>query len=749
MRTRQKSIINNFKTKIDSNIYIFLFKLFKDIFLKTTKKITDNNTSLNKYLDIINQKIIINEDKYLSKDYTIRNMNNIFDFVMSQNRIFAAEIIEGILICIFSLGFVIDKDESINKYIYKNLSKIRKGDNFFFIKWFKAEKFKIELDYIEMENFVDDYYNKLKEKSPFFNLLYKINKEKYKQINIKTKFYSQNTDILKIINNAFNSLNDETENLIDKDNIENSITKLSSAYLSNNFKNGNSSFGLFKAFFTSVFIYHQTKNSPLMNFIESPENKEDKNKENANNEIYDNKNELINVPYVCDFDGAHIEGKFANIIVSPIRMEPRISNLVFSRNNLREPGLYEISKALLFNKCIKSIDFRISIIRSYYLHYIILGLRLFDNFTVEKLNLSSNYLKENSGDFLAEIISHFKGLKSLNLSGNELKGGLSSFFIALKKLYRKRKTKIEVLYLNRCTLDDSSFYELGELIKCKYCKLKKLYLNNNPIPLHINFLKKIKKNKSLIDLYLNENKINKNDIDDINKIISNTNIRNFYLYKNEITNFDDCLKIIYRTKFIKNDNNNNIKNNSILMNLDLSNNNFFNKNSQHIKLLTKIANETTLSCLDISHIIYGLNPDKMEKVSKNEIYRKNVETLKNTLEEEKKNNIEIIKEIKSKNIDIKRLEKLNLENMQKYKELNYKVYEIIKDEKSKFPLFLKQQANKIIKDEIKNNNEKKSNRDTIKKEDEKNLINYMMIKKMKQEIKPLLEKRNERKVIIF
>jgi hypothetical protein len=275
-------------------------------------------------------------------------------------------------------------------------------------------------------------------------------------------------------------------------------------------------------------------------------------------------------------------------------------------------------------------------------------------------------------------------------------------------------------------------------------------LNKNPIPLNANFLKKLKKNKSLTDLYMSDNNINSNDVDSINRVISNTNIQNLYLYENNITDCNEFLKIIYRTKLIKDDNNTDmIKTNSILMNLDLSKNIVSIKNSQHIKLLTTIIAETTLSCLDISHILLGKHPDKYEKVSENEIYEKNVQILKKKLEEQKKNSITIIKEINNKNIDIKRLEKLNLENINKFKQLNYKIYEIIKDKKSIFPLFLKQEANKLIQEENNKYNGEINNKiDMIKKEDEKSLINYMMIKKLKQDIKPLIEKRNERKLII-
>ncbi len=86
-------------------------------------------------------------------------------------------------------------------------------------------------------------------------------------------------------------------------------------------------------------------------------------------------------------------------------------------------------------------------------------------------------------------------------------------------------------------MDDKSFYELGELLKCKYCKLKKLYLNNNILPFNINLLKKMKLNKSLEIIHFNKSNINNENSNDINLIISNTNIKHIYLYRNRLTNY--------------------------------------------------------------------------------------------------------------------------------------------------------------------------------------------------------------------
>ena len=750
-----KSTSKNYDTIINSNIYNILLELFRDIFfVKTTVISFERDNILEECIDRINKKLILKSDKYISKEYSIKNFKNIFSFVKTQNRIFAGEILEGILINVFSHFFEVDKDETFNKNIYNNLSKLRNNKDFKLIKWLKKEKCKVEeignLKQLLLKESLNEIYE-LQEISPLYNILYLINKEKYRHINTtnnynnKTMFYINKGKInsFKIINNIYNSINYTGKNIFESDIILNSISKLSSFYFPKGVGRSmnNTNIGIIRAFLISVYVYYQIKHSPLMNYTKSPDKKE-------NNE------KLVNVPFTYDLSEGIIEGRFANIVISPIKIEKRISNIVLYKNNIREPGLLELSKALIFNKNIKSLFLNVSLIRSYYLDYILCGLRIFNNNSVEKLDLSFNYLNENCEESLAKIISHFKNLKSLNLSVNEIKRGMSSFFVVLKKLYRKKQTKLEILYLNKCLLDDSSYYELGELLKCKYCKLKHLFLNNNPIPLNINFLKKLKKNKSLTEINLSQNKISNKDIDDITKIISNSNIRHLYIYKNLINNFNEFLKIIYRTRVIKNEHDidiNIMKNNSLLQNLDLSNNKIFYKNSNHIKLLISIIKQTTLSCLDISHILYGINPEKMKKIKENEEYTKIVESLKTILEEEKKKNIKIIKEIKNKEIDLKRLEKTEkVENTKKFTHLNDKIFDIIKDEKSVYPLYLMEKANQLIKDENNKYNRDDSNiENKINKGDEQNLIKYMMMTKLKRDIKPLKKIRNDRKMVIL
>ena len=181
-----------------------------------------------------------------------------------------------------------------------------------------------------------------------------------------------------------------------------------------------------RAFFISVYIYYQNKNSPLMKYRE---------------EVRDNNNKVVlsGIPFTYDLTGAVIESELSRIIFAPARIEPRIQEIIMSQNLLRGEGLLELSKVLIFNKNIKIVDFHTSAIKSKHINYLVNGLGLFDINSLEELNVSCNYLREDSKHFLSKLISHLKGLKSLNLSSNDLKNGVCSFFVALNKLYKENQ----------------------------------------------------------------------------------------------------------------------------------------------------------------------------------------------------------------------------------------------------------------------------------------------------------------------
>ena len=763
-------IINDPKQLINKTIYIFLFNLFKYIFLKR-KKSQDFEKKIEEFIKYINEKIIKDKTRHISKDYSKKNLDNIINFVKTQNQLYAGDIIEGILICTFSVGFSTEQDNTFSKYLYNNLYKIKDPNNYDLVDMFKGEKFYPN----ELKNFsrlldldgtwedrINEKISNAQDNCVLFNFLTSIFVEKYihlkeRKKNCNSMYYVNRgrLDNQKISDTIYCKLKDNSTTILDKDISLNSIMSLASnLYFPGEFgKARRINIRLIRAFLIQVFIYYQNKNSPLMNYI---------------NKDKDGKYDPI--PFIYDLRGACVEGRFSLIVLSPLKMEPNISRVSLSQNNLRECGLYEMGKVILFNKNIKTIEFNVSLLRTNFLEFLNNALGIFDNYSVETLNISFNYLKDNCEEYLAKLITYFKGLKTINLNANEFKRGISSFLIVLKNLYRKGKTNLETLFINKCLLDEASYYELGELVKCKYCKLKKLYLNFNTLPSNINFLKKLKKNKSLTQIFINKNEIGNNEVDELLRVISNTEIRYLYLYKNKISSPNKFLSILYRTILIKQDNNNENENeinnnydndndndndydNEIigdepyLINLDLSNNELMNKNQTLIKLILTLFKKTTLYCIDISHILYGPSPEKRKITNDNAKYRKGVDDLKNFLEVDKKRYNKVIKDIRKDTVDINRLKDLESEKI--FEVFDQKEIDvIISDEKAKFPVFMKQKAAELLNN-INNNDIK----EIIKEKGFQNifgqLVNYLTVKRAEKELKELVKTRKAKKLILI
>ena len=738
------------KQIIHKEIYICLFFLIKKIFIRegNTPYVNEIHKKLDICIDKINEKIIKEKNKHIKSEYSVKNLRNILNFIKMQNKKYAGEIFENILIIVFSMAFKTEKENNFGKYIYNNIGKLKNIKNKELFKWIKKDKLKIDNNFdfsIEEENDPKEL-----KKLPFYDILMKIYEEKNNKIFINKKFQ-------KYLNKGIINIQYNKNNLLKENSFSKYIEILSNMFFSTTLgKYKKNDIKLIRSFFISVYIYYQNKNSPLMKYIKKSEENE----------------ELSIIPFVYDLTGAVIEPRFAGIILAPTRIESRITKINLSINKPNANGLIELSKTLLFNKNIKDIILYKTMLKSNYIYFFCDELGLFDNNSVEELNLSNNYLNEESSEYLANMLSHLKNLKTINLSFNDLKGGISSFLILLKNLYRQEKTQLEILILIDCNLNDIAYYELGELLKCKFCKLKKVYLNKNNIPYNVNFLKKLKKNKSLTQIYFNKSNIGNNDTDDIMRIISNANIEYLYLYKNKINNFDECLRIIYRTKLIKTSEEKEKEDIAIedtcFNNLDLSNNYCINKNINNVKLIIKFINDMTLRCLDISNILCGNNPSIFNSNSYNKEYLKliGIEESNNDNNGEKENSLKsiliknqeeyakIIDKINSNKVDINKLKnkiknKKLFEGVVKIKE---KISEIIKDEKSYYPIYLKEQA-KYLLSQTKETKEMivKDNKFDRQKYDEihEDLVNYMILKRSEKDLASLKEKKKKIKMIII
>ena len=734
-------IINDSKLLINKEINTFLYCLIMRIFLKKRNKKASikANENLKLFIDKINKEIIKDINKKISEEYTTNNLSNIFEFVKTQNTLFASEIIENILIVIFSFAFKTEKIYSFGKLLYNDMELIKKLNNLDLINWLLLNKFNENVIGREKENFKmfleSDFSakNNVQSKNQNKNQLEQINK-------------TMNQPIISLILNINNEKFEISNNDKKKENKNLAKTKsnskipLSNLELITNYffkgeigKVSKIPISIFKALLFSVYIYYQNKKSPLMEYI---------------HESF-TETKLSIIPFEYNLSEAVIDSNFSSIIFSPIRIEPRIEHIKMYKNYLKKNSLIEFSKVLLFNKNIKKIDFHTCMIKSDYIHYLNYFSK-FNNYSIEELNISFNFLKEDSSEFLAHLLLHLKNLKTLILSSNDLKRGISSFLIILKNLYRKQKTKLESLYLNNCFLDDIAFYELGEMLKSKYCKLKYLYLNTNNIPSNVKFLKKLKKNNSLIEIYFNNNNIENKDADDIMKVISNTRINCLYLMKNKLTNFSQLIRIIYRTRLIKSEGGEELGRESFFYNLDLSENPCYNKNKAKIDLFKQAIKETTLYCLDFCHILYNLNPDKIKISEENKDYRKAVDSLKINLEKERNELNQISFMENNLNIDIKNINVI--ENKELFIEMEEDIIDIIDKEEAKFPLYIKKKVPKLLFNyektrEIILHEGELDNKEYKKISD--NLEKYIKLKLLKQNLKKLENEKNKIKIIII
>ena len=175
--------INNAKLLIDRNIYKFLFKLFYYIFLKSDKSFRNHGLKeINRIIDYINHKYIIEKDRKINDKYENKNLLNILKFVKTQNHLYAGEIIENILIIIFSFAFKTKKENIIEKYIYNNLKKLKSIKDDELVEWFIKGKINDKIinirkllrnDYLKIYNFLNTI-----QEEPLIDLLYEIYSEK-------------------------------------------------------------------------------------------------------------------------------------------------------------------------------------------------------------------------------------------------------------------------------------------------------------------------------------------------------------------------------------------------------------------------------------------------------------------------------------------------------------------------------------------------------------------------------------------
>ena len=195
---KEKYKFNDIKQLIDINIYRFLFFLIKNIILKPNNTVQAAHVinALEIKLDEINKSL--SENNKISLEHTKENFINILKFVKTQNEIYAAEILENILIIIASYGFKAEKENTFGKYIYNNIERLKSSKEEELSKWFIKKLFrKTE----EKKNYITELFkndisikeeqnkeiNDLQKKNDFYLFLLELNKEKNNNLKYKAK----------------------------------------------------------------------------------------------------------------------------------------------------------------------------------------------------------------------------------------------------------------------------------------------------------------------------------------------------------------------------------------------------------------------------------------------------------------------------------------------------------------------------------------------------------------------------------
>ena len=543
------------------------------------------------------------------------------------------DIMELLNLCIFSNLFDLSQEFSINLYCFDNGQKINKKPILEDLKKRLSNK-KFVND--ELCNYI---FDDKKCMDDFENFLKKIIKGKIKLINkiflyLKNKIDNDYKPFLIYLKN--NQKNFYKNKIFSQFDIEFN-------YMVENFSNEKNIDILYKL----SFIYYRYKTD----------------------EFFNNKN-YIHYFGKIDFVQANIGPQNVWNFLPGIKIFENIVKLDLTHNFFGPLGFYELSKILYYNRNIKKINLSFNEIDYYCLKYLVLGMEIFNHnikeYVLEELDLFNNNIEEDCIIYINYLMNSFKKLKIINLNHNRLRNGLKSFFLNLKNLYKRNKNyNLEQLFLSDNQADIDSILELANCIKLKYFKLKILVINNWNLNnfAGIKFLKNLKYNRQLEELYIYKSGINNSFIKSISNIIKYTNINILSLYKSNLSIMEMIIKIYSKIQLI---NVLDIEKNKflipILFNLDLSNPDIFNLTIEDLNVIKNIIEHSNNIIIDYYDIFKEIENEYVKESKKNE-YKKNIEkyTLKReSLEKENKKNSNEYKDV------INKLNNLSLE----YKDFN-------------------------------------------------------------------------------
>lgn len=309
---------------INKNSYLFLYCLLKSIFIKDTKNRKEKNEKIEESLKKIRGEYKIN----LKREYSKENFKNIIKYVKTQNKVYAGEILENILLRLFCSIMNVPQEETQKKEI--NLIR----DFILYDNLYPSELQNREIFYQTSNNAIAstlEYFLILLYQCKLDSIKNKNKTIQFNDISYKLYVYSKhnpdNKEEKRIIQNS----------IIEYDKIINKVHENYKNKIENNSLNSNIS--IITYFFFTLFVNYQTINSRLIKYSKKINDKS------------------FFVPYEYNLIGSSMRAIYAPLISSPMRQDNRINRISITENDFAELGMAEMGKNIVFNQNIKVINF--------------------------------------------------------------------------------------------------------------------------------------------------------------------------------------------------------------------------------------------------------------------------------------------------------------------------------------------------------------------------------------------------------
>ena len=300
---------------------------------------------------------------------------------------------------------------------------------------------------------------------------------------------------------------------------------------------------------------------------------------------------FINSKRIFNFNEGYLTMKNTSVLLKGVKNFFDIKEINMEFNQIGSLGMYEIKKIILFNN-VNKINLGKTNLISNDLKYLVLesNVKIINKLEIY-LDLSFNNLDEKCIIYLQKLFYLFPNIYHLNLSKNFIGKGLKNLFLSLIFFSKKNICKLKNLYLSNCNIYNESIFQLANYVSLKSCKLEILnlnYNNLNTIAGHY-FLKKLKYNKSISELYLYNCNIKNKEIINLKNIVKFGQINTLSLFKNKINIYQNVLNFYSIFQIIMKEKQNFYF--PITYNIDISENDYLLLDKEDINLFKKFIDK--------------------------------------------------------------------------------------------------------------------------------------------------------------